>query len=194
MKTASDVIKTCLAAESMECCDLYTLTLANGTAYRFANYDRDVTYGGYMYDHFKFAFKRDQVKLQGAPSVDTLGVSVYCTPDDKLGGVPFMQACHNGMLDDSMMALSRAYFVDGECIGVLPIFSGRCEVSSSGGLAVKLNIKSVLQGLAALLPIRIFARQAAYANSNGVVTVSSTDTTSMVIPLKPSGNVLARTV
>lgn len=194
MKTVSAAISACMASSCVKCCDLYTLTLANGTVYRFADYDQDVAYGGNTYQHGKFLFKRNQISLQGAPSVDTLGVSVYCTPDDKLGNVPFMQACHNGVLDDSMMALSRAYFVDGECIGVLPIFSGRCEVSSSGGLAVKLNIKSVLQGLVALLPIRIFARQAAYANSNGVITVSSTDTTSMVIPLKPSGNVLARTV
>lgn len=192
MKTASDEIKACLAAESMQSCDLYTLTLADGTVYRYANYDRDVTYGGYTYDHSVFAFKRDQVKLQGTPTVDTLGVTVYCTLDDMLGDVPFMQACHNGALGDSMMLLSRAYFVDGECVGVLPIFSGRCEVQASGGLAVKLSIKSIIQGLAAPIPIRIFARQSAYATSNGVVTVSSTDTTSMVIPLKPSGNVLTR--
>ena len=192
MKTASDEIKACLAAESMQSCDLYTLTLADGTVYRYASYDRDVIYGGYTYDHSRFAFKRDQVKLQGAPSVDTLGVTVYCTPDDMLGDVPFMQACHNGVLGDSMMLLSRAYFVDGECVGVLPIFSGRCEVQASGGLAVKLSIKSIIQGLAAPFPVRMFAAQSAYANANGVITTSDTDTTSMLIPLKPSGNVLLK--
>ena len=192
MKTASDVIKTCLAAESMECCDLYTLTLANGTVYRFANYDRDVVYGGYTYDHSEFAFKRDQLKLQGAPTVDSLSVTVYCTPDDKLGSVPFMAGCHNGLLDQSMMQLCRAYFSDGECMGVVPMFSGKCEVQQSGGLSVKLSIKSIIQGLAAPLPVRMFAAQSAYANADGVITTSSTDTTSMVIPLKPSGNVVLK--
>ena len=176
----------------MQVCDLYTLVLESGTTYRFASYDRDVTYDGNTWEHATFAFKRDQLKLQGAPSVDTLGVTVYCTPDDKLGEVPFMTGCHNGLLDQSMMQLCRAYFSDGECVGVVPMFSGKCEVQQSGGLSVKLKIKSIIQGLAAPLPVRMFAAQAAYANADGVITTSSTDTTSMVIPLKPSGNVLVR--
>ena len=192
MKTASDEIKACLAAESMESCDLYTLTLADGTVYRYANYDRDVTYANITYSHTPFAFKREAMKLSGVPIVDTLGVTVCCTPEDKIGTTPFMQACHNGVLDDSMLLLSRAFFSGGSCVGVIPVFSGRCEVNQSGGLAVKLNVKSVIQGLAAQIPIRMFARQAAYANNNGTVTVSNTDTTSMVIPLKPSSNVLVK--
>lgn len=192
MKTASNVIKSCLAAESTETCDLYTLTLTNGAVYRFASYSSDVVFGGATYDHKKFIFRRQQVKLSGAPSVDTLGVAIYCQTGDTIDGVPFMQACHDGALDQSMMLLSRAYFYESECVGVLDIFSGRCEVHSSGGLCVNLNIKSVLQGLAAPIPVRMFASQAAYVNSNGTITTSSNDTTSMVIPLKPSGNVLLR--
>ena len=60
----------------------------------------------------------------------------------------------------------------------------------SGGLAVKLRVKSYGQGLAAPVPARIFARQNAYAKINGVVTTLASDTNNMVIPLKPSGNVL----
>ena len=192
MKSATANIQACLAAESTEVCDLYTLTLADGTIYRFANYDRDVIYGGNIYRHGVFLFKRDQVRLQGAPSVDTLGVTVYCTPDDLLGDVRFVTGCHNGLLDQSFMLLSRAYFAGGECVGIVPVFSGRCEVQQSGGISVKLRVKSIIQGLAAPLPVRMFAAQAAYANANGVITTSSTDTTSMLIPLKPSGNVLLR--
>lgn len=192
MKTASNVIRSILAAESSETCDLYTLSLANGAVYYFASYSSDVVFGGVTYDHKKFLFKRQQVKLSGAPSVDTLGVTIYCQTDDTIGGVPFMQACHNGVLDQSTMLLSRGYFYAGECVGVLDIFSGRCEVHSSGGLCVNLSIKSVLQGLAAPVPVRIFARAKAYVNNNGTITSSSHDTTSMVIPLKPSGNVLLR--
>lgn len=192
MKTVNTDVANCLAAPCIECCDLYTLTLADGSMYRFANYDKDVVYGGQTFLHSIFIFKRDQINLQGAPSVDNLSITVYCTPDDKLGSVPFMQGCHNGLLDQSTMLLSRAYFSEGECVGIVPLFSGRCEVNQSGGLAVKLSIKSVIQGLALPVPVRIFASQAAYAVVNGVITTSSTDTTSMVIPLKPSGNVLLR--
>ena len=192
MKNATEAVKACLASAAMQVCDLYTLVLESGETHRFANFGRDVTYDGNTWKHTPFAFKRGQVKLQGAPSVDTLSVTVYCTPDDKLGNVTFMAGCHNGLLDQSMMQLCRAYFSEGECVGIVPVFSGRCEVQQSGGLAVKLNIKSIIQGLVAPLPVRMFAAQAAYANANGVIVVSENDTTSMVIPLKPSGNVLMK--
>ncbi len=192
MKTVSAAISACMASSCVKCCDLYTLTLANGTVYRFADYDQDVTYGGNTFQHSKFIFKRGQINLQGMPSVDNLSVTVYCTPEDKLGNTPFMQGCHNGLLDQSTMLLSRAYFSDSGCVGIVPLFSGRCEVQQSGGLSVKLSIKSIIQGLAAPLPVRMFAAQAAYANADGGITTSTTDTTSMVIPLKPSGNVLLK--
>lgn len=192
MKTVSTAIAETLAAERMKTCDLYTLKLANGATFRYADFDKDVTYNGVTYTHGVLAFKSGQIKLQGAPTVDTLSVNVYCTPEDKIGNVPFLKACHSGMLAGSLLTLSKAYFHDSECIGILPVFSGKCEVVSAGGLSASLNVKSVIQGLSAPLPVRIFASQAAYTNVNGTVTVSSSDTTSMVIPLKPSGNVLLR--
>ncbi len=192
MKTASADIQSSLEAQATESCDLYTLTLADGTVHRFASYSKDVTYSGNTYVHSNLLFKRQQVKLTGAPAVDTLGVTIYSSTTDLLGGVPFIQACYNGVLDDSTLLLSRAYFDDGTCIGILPIFSGRCEVQQSGGLAVRLNVKGLIQGLAAPIPVRMFAAQSAYANAGGTITTSNTDTTSMLIPLKPSGNVLLR--
>ena len=37
--------------KNMTSCDIYTLTLKNGNVYRFADFDTDVTYGGYTYLH-----------------------------------------------------------------------------------------------------------------------------------------------
>ena len=83
-------------------------------------------------------------------------------------------------------------FDNNKCIGLLEVFSGRTEVDTSGGLAVKLKVKSVLQGLASPKPVRMFAGQYAYSENKGVITTSSTDVTSMLIPLKPSMNVLLK--
>lgn len=173
-----------------ENCDLYTLRLATGEVYRFADYDTDLTIDQKVYVHGKLRFKRGQLKLQGAPSVDSLTVSIYCTLDDTLSEESFMKLCHAGMLDNSVRTLSKAYFDKEVCIGAVDVFSGICEVESAGGICVQLKVKSVIQGLAALIPVRMFAAQAAYSNQNGVVTVSENDIVSMVIPLKPSGNVL----
>ena len=69
-------------------------------------------------------------------------------------------------------------------------FMGLCEVDSAGGIAVKLKVKSEMQGLAAYIPPRVFVGQASYTNQSGTVVSSSTDHTNMLIPLKPSLNVL----
>lgn len=193
MKKVSDSLMNYFVNEkSFLCCDLYQLALENGKKYFFASYDSDVVFNGITYNHKTFKFKRDQIQLNGEPSVDSLGVTIYCEPDDKIGDIPFIKACHDGVLDQGTLTLYKAYFDNNKCIGLLEVFSGRTEVDTSGGLAVKLKVKSVLQGLASPIPVRMFAGQYAYSENKGVITTSSTDVTSILIPLKPSMNVLLK--
>ena len=138
-------------------------------------------------------FKRDQIKLTGEPTVDTMNVTIYCDDKDIIAGVPFMQLCHEGGLNNATLELRRGYMLrDGDYPSYVSLFHGRVEVAQAGGLSVKLRVKSLGQGLAAPVPPRMFARQAAYVKSQGVVTTLASDTNNMVIPLKPSGNVLVR--
>lgn len=191
MKNVNNQIKAMLDSESsFASCDLYSLTLCTGETYYFADYDEDIIIANKVYKHDALTFKRGQLKLQGMPSVDSLTVTIYCVNEDKVAGESFMQACHAGKISASTLMLSKAYFLEDECIGSVDIFSGNCEVESAGGLAVQLKVKSEIQGLSAPIPVRMFAAQAAYATNNGVVATSSRDTTSMLIPLKPSGKVL----
>lgn len=162
--------------------DVYVLKIGSDT-YTFRAYDGS--------GQRNMIWKHDQIKTSGEPTVDTLNITVYCDAGDTIDGVPFMRLCHNGGLENSTLELRRAYVAsDGSASYQVPLFKGRVEVASSGGLAVKLRVKSYGQGLAAPVPARIFARQNAYAKINGVVTTLASDTNNMVIPLKPSGNVL----
>ena len=191
MKAVDNTLYSYLNTRSaFHSCDLYTIKLADSSVYHLSNYDIDVTFENVIYQHRPFKFQRSQIALNGSPNVDTLTVTVYCSPNDMLGDIPFMKAVHDGRLEDGVLTLKRAYFEDGVCVGALTLFSGRIEVNSAGGLAAKLNVKSVLQGLAAPIPVRVFVGQASYANNNGTVTTSSTTETNMLIPLKPSMNVL----
>lgn len=194
MKELSVVLNNYLNTKKKFCtCDLYTLTLVTGEVFRFTSFDKDVLIGSEIYSHKPFHWNRDQINLHGAPSVDTLNVTIYAEPKDKLaiGNLAnFKKQCHEGILDQSLLKLSRAYFDECKCIGMFDLFEGRVEVNTAGGLAVKLSVKSVSQGLAAPIPTRVFASQSAFANENNVVTSSSTDVVSMLIPLKPSSNVL----
>lgn len=194
MKQVDSVLNDYMNNEKhFESNDLFLLKLQDGGDYYITNSDVDVDWGGHIWTSRLFIISREQVRLQGAPAVDTLSVSIKCNEADKLGGVPFMAACHNGLLDGAVLALYKVYFRDGECLGAYKMFEGITEVSQAGGISVKLSVKSIVQGLSQSVPVRIFAPQTAYtANASGVVISSSTDKYTMLVPLKPSQNVLAR--
>lgn len=178
------------------CCDLFSLTLPNGSVNRVADFDKDISFGGRLYKADKFIVSREQTKTAGTPSVETLSVTLNTdrSHGDTVDGKYLLQAVHDGTLDDAYLALSRAYMdaETGAILGVLPLFNGRCEIGSCGGIACKLNVKSETVGLNASVPLRTFAPQNVYQEENGVVSTASKDTYTCMIPLKPSKNVLVK--
>lgn len=178
------------------CCDLYTLTLNDGSVYRLADFDRDVAFNGKTYGSARFIISRDQTKSAGTPSVETLTVTISADRlhSDTIDNEHWLKAVHEGKFDDAYLTLGRA-FMDAETgalMGVLMLFNGRCEVSSCGGIACKLSIKSETIGLSAQVPLRTFAPQNVYQQENGVVSTASNDVYTCMIPLKPSKNVLVK--
>ena len=74
MKTVSKELETYLNTEkNITCCDLYELTLYNGTRYYYADTDMDISYDGHIYRHDMLLIKRNQIKLNSSVVVDTPG-------------------------------------------------------------------------------------------------------------------------
>ena len=196
MKQISDTLIDYMIEErSFLCCDLFDITLTNGNSYYVADFDVDVTYDNKTYRHDLFLMMRDQTKIVGEPTVDTLSVTIYTDGrnEDLIEDKNILLACHEGIMDQATIKLRRAYFDTDtqELVGVADLFSGRAEITSVGGMSAKLDVKSVASGLAGLYPVRIFAPTKAYTeNSSGSIISSSTDEITCVIPLKPSKNVL----
>ena len=88
--------------------------------------------------------------------------------------------------------MSRCFFdLDGEVMGVVGLFSGLTEVKSCGGLAMKLTVKSKVQGMSQEFPRRRFYPQGTYANSGGTVSSSKEeDSASVIAPFVPLKEVL----
>lgn len=173
--------------------DIYKISLKDGSIYHIADCDHDIYYNGQTYEHNRGIFKRTQTKLSGEPTVDTVNITISCDENDTINGQNIMKACHDGCFDQASVTISKLYYDNAEnIIGKLDLFEGRPEVTQAGGLRIYLAIKSVIQGLAALVPIRIFAPQTAYTNTNGNVVSCSTDKHTALIPLKPSNRVLIK--
>lgn len=177
------------------CCDLFEIRLRTGHVYCVADFDVDVVYDNQLYRADLFLMIRDQTKIVGEPTVDTLSVTIYTDDkhEDKIENMNILKACHDGIMDGSYITLRRAYFDSdtNALVGVIELFKGRTEITQVGGLSAKLDIKSVATGLSGLYPVRIFAaNKAFYESENGTIISSSTDNTTCVIPLKPSKNIL----
>lgn len=193
MKAVTDALATYLNTEKeMNVCDLYTLTLYDGSAYYYTDADHDVTYNGHTYLHNALLLKREQTKINNVISVDSMTVSIYATVDDKLGDKPIFLAAHDGALDRATLALSRCFFdADGNTIGAVDLFSGITEVKSCGGLLMKLTVKSKVQGLSQEFPRRRFYPQGTYSTSGGKVSSSTEeDSASVIAPYVPLKEVL----
>ncbi len=193
MKDTTDELAEYLNTQKeMVSCDLYTLTLYDGSEYYFTDADQDVTYGGHTYQHNALLLKREQTKINNVISVDSMTVSIYATVEDKLGDKPLFLAAHDGAFDRATLAMSRCFFdLEGNVIGVVGLFSGTTEVKSCGGLAMKLTVKSKVQGMSQEFPRRKFYPQGTYA-SDGTTVTSSTeeDSASVIAPFVPLKEVL----
>lgn len=197
MRAASTaLIQELNSATEFYCCDLYRLILADATTYYIADYDKDISYNGHSYVADLFLMERAGIKTTGLPTVDSLTVNLYGDRqhNDILKNKYIMQAVHDGTLDNAQITLSRAFFnAAGDMLGVMQLFSGKCEISSCNALTCKLTVKSGLTGLSAQVPLRVFAPQNAYnENSSGQVVAASSDNYTCAIPLKPSQNVLVK--
>lgn len=193
MKSVTDALANYLNTEKeMNVCDLYTLTLFDGTAYYYTDADKDIIYNGHTYLHNVLLLKREQTKINNVISVDSMTVSIYATVDDKLGDKPIFLAAHDGALDRATLALSRCFFdADGNTIGAVDLFSGITEVKSCGGLLMKLTVKSKVQGLSQEFPRRRFYPQGTYSTSGGKVSSSTEeDSASVIAPYVPLKEVL----
>lgn len=183
-------------ANEFTCCDLYRIVLKDNSVYYIADYDKDVTYSSNKYQSDLFIIKRESIKLAGKPNVDSLSVSIYADRQhrDLINNVYVMQALHDGMFDGAILSLSRCYFGSaGQILGVVGLFTGRCEIDSANAFVCKLKVQSETTGLNGLIPVRVFAAQNAYSeNSSGDIITASTDEYTCAIPLKPSQNVLVK--
>ena len=202
MKTVSQALQTYLSTEkSFTSCDLFELVLASGNVYRYTNADCDIVWNNHTYKHNALIIKRQQTKLQGQVTVDTLSVTIYTDSEhtaDRIESQPVMAVAHSGVLDGAKMYLKRAFFRQepglpaAAVIDVIGLFGGDVEVKSSGGIKLALTIKAKTQGLSQEFPIRKYYPEGAYSTTSGgrVVSNGTTNDTCLIAPFVPRREVL----
>ncbi len=193
MKTTTNALAEFLNTQkNMTSCDIYTLELKNGNVYRFADFDTDVTYGGYTYIHALVGIpKRQQISIKSQAVVDSMSIQIFSDDRDMIESVSVNKAAHDGLLDRATLSLARCFFSGNSVLGAVQLFSGIVEIQQCGGLSLQITVKAKTQGLNMEFPVRKYYPQGVYSTVGNTVT-SSTDNsdTCLIAPFVPLKEVL----
>lgn len=151
--------------------DLYTITLANGSAAGIANgtvlalssLDVPVAWNSLTYLANSIMIDGLKYKASLGVNADTQQITLDATPSMTFGGVPFMQALQQGLFDGAEIQRERAFFTSFAPpypltpIGTIILFKGRVtEINSVGRTQAKVTIASDLTLLSIDMPRRLY--------------------------------------
>jgi uncharacterized phage protein (TIGR02218 family) len=132
--------------------DLYTIKLRNGDETYYASSDIDLTWNGKNFSAFRI--QRGQLSMSIGINVDTLEIKVLAGPADKIDGVPWLNAVHNGVLDGAAITLQRVFMPTwGDThLGAITLFSGRVSDVDVSSTEATLHVASDLELLNVKFP------------------------------------------
>lgn len=133
--------------------DLYTITLTNGTVYRWTSERFPITGNGNTWTVGP-ALYRGKVRWTLGTSVDDLDVTITDNVGTTIGGVGIMASIRAGGLLGATLQVDRCYWGVGQTlpVGALFVFSGTVGEIKGGRHSVDLKVNSPLALLDTQLP------------------------------------------
>lgn len=107
MRAASDKLIALLDANQFITADLYTITTIQGDVIRATSYDFDLIVEGYTYFSSGEIIQREGISLSIGIEVDNLSITINGLDENTIGGIPIVQAFHNGQMDGARFKLER---------------------------------------------------------------------------------------
>jgi uncharacterized phage protein (TIGR02218 family) len=159
MKSATQALLNYLNGGATEfyMADLFTFTLQDGTAYRYAEYDYDITYNGHVFSCSGPRFTRSSVKVAAGTQVDSMDVDVLAVPSVTAGGVPFLQMMAQGALDGADVRVERVFMETPPTpVGGYIVFSGRVAVITGGRTQMQMTVNADFELLNIQMPKNIY--------------------------------------
>lgn len=107
--------------------DLFTVTLADGTIYRWTDYDQPVTADGNTFLAQGPLLKRSSLSVKNTIEVPQLVIKLFALDTDFVGGVNIKKQLHDRVFSGSTVQLDRAFMVTpgDTSLGTPTLFAGR---------------------------------------------------------------------
>ncbi len=144
--------------------DCFTFKLLTGAILTYTNADLPVTLNGYVYTANSILVDGLRAKCTTGLSVDQQQITIAARQIDTIGGIPFLQAVRNGVLDGAEIQRERAFLRSWSVadlaapIGSVILFKGRVgSVDSIGRTSAEITVNSDLVLLDLDMPRNVYA-------------------------------------
>ncbi len=142
--------------------DCFTLTLRTGLILTYTSADVPIALNGYTYLANSVLIDGLQYKCAVGLDVDQQQITVSARVSDTLGGVPFLQAIRNGVLDGCEIQRERAFLTSWSAapLGSVILFKGRVgTVDNVGRTTAQITVNSDLVLLDMDMPRNLYSPQ-----------------------------------
>lgn len=164
MHAASDTLKAWLpTARQIYRANLYTVTLTNGSVFRWTDADRDIVSGSNSFSSSGPQISRDTVEFTAStqPQTDSLNLTIADSGTASgVGTFTILQAIARGIFDRAQVLVESAFmssFGDTSAMGTIVLFKGRvATISECTRASAKLEVRSYLEVLDTQLPKNLF--------------------------------------
>jgi uncharacterized phage protein (TIGR02218 family) len=154
--------------------DCFTIWLATGTVLTYTDLDMPVSLNGFVYQANSVLISGLKYRASCGVNVDSQQVTIYARTSDTIGGVPFLQAMQQGLLDGAEVQREKAFFSawGAAPIGSVILFKGRVtQIDSIGRTSAQATVASDLVLLDVDMPRNIYqanCQHVLYGNGCGL--------------------------
>ncbi|MCW2317594.1 putative phage protein (TIGR02218 family) [Rhodoblastus acidophilus] len=138
--------------------ECFTLWLATGTILTYTDLDAPVSLNGFTYLANSVLISGLKYRASCGVNVDSQQVTLFARATDTIGGVPFLQAMQQGLLDGAEIQREKVFFSDwNTAIGSVILFKGRvAQIDWIGRSSAQLTVASDLVLLDVDMPRNVY--------------------------------------
>jgi uncharacterized phage protein (TIGR02218 family) len=124
--------------------ECFTIWLSTGTVLTYTDLDTPVAINGFTYLANSVLISGLKYKASCGVNVDSQQVMLFARSSDTIGGIPFLQAVQQGVLDGAEIQREKVFFSDWNTpIGSVILFKGRvAQIDAIGRASAQVTVAS----------------------------------------------------
>lgn len=158
LRAASPALIALLDSNQFIIQHLYTITLRDGTVYRYTDCEIDLVVGAQVFLATDLLIERGQLASKVGIQVDNLQLDIWADDGMVILGMPFLQLAHIGGLDGARLRMDQIFMgsMGDTSAGALTRFEGRLTVDELTRFSARITVHSDMELLNVQLPRNVF--------------------------------------